>query len=214
MADGRCSVNDSLKEKIYQSLQQDILKGTYQPGVPFTEKELVERFQVSKSPIREALVALCSEGVLRNIPRCGYEVLKINEEDLKNVREFRILLECGALNRYWDTIKPEHLDTLETMLQADSMKPGNLSQHWERNSNFHLALISIFNNKYLYDKLDDSLRFMARAYVQYRWNKWQQGVYVGQSKTHKTLIAHIRDNEKEKALQDLENDINSFMRNE
>ena len=46
----------TLKGRIYQSMLEDILNGKYVPEEPFTEKELTEKYQISKSPIREALI--------------------------------------------------------------------------------------------------------------------------------------------------------------
>ena len=58
---------NSLKSLVYQETLDGIISGAYKANQILNEKELVQKFGVSKSPVREALIALCNEGVLRNI---------------------------------------------------------------------------------------------------------------------------------------------------
>ena len=51
--------NQSIKTQVYESVLKDILDGVYQPNAVINEKTLMEKFGVSKTPIREALVQLC-----------------------------------------------------------------------------------------------------------------------------------------------------------
>ena len=91
----------NLKEQIYAKIFEDIIRGEYGPEDVLREKALVEKFHVSKSPVREALIELCKEGVLRSIPRYGYEVLRISDRDVEEIRGYRLILECGCLEAYW-----------------------------------------------------------------------------------------------------------------
>lgn len=61
------------------------------------EGSLVEKFGVSKAPVREALVKLCSEGVLKSVPRYGYIIVRLNERDARDIAQFRLILELSAL---------------------------------------------------------------------------------------------------------------------
>ena len=62
----------TIKSRIVEAVIQDIIDGRYSPNDIITEKELIERFNVSKSPVRDALIELCANEVLKNIPRYGY----------------------------------------------------------------------------------------------------------------------------------------------
>lgn len=200
----------SLKRQIYDQMLNEILQGTYKPDVPFTEKELVEKYDVSKSPIREALIELCSEGVLRSIPRYGYEVIRIADRDIKETKEYRIILECGSLDRYWEMVKAEDIDRI---LAVQEPGPDEIAvlDHWNRNSRFHLDLISCYNNGYIYKALESSLRLMTRAYVQFQWDKWRQTKFVGTSRKHRDVLTAIKEGDKVTALTLLRQDIEGFV---
>ena len=68
----------TLKEKIYSTIMEQIMTGRISPDEFLTEARLAEQFQASRAPVREALVALCNERILRNIPRVGYRLVTIS----------------------------------------------------------------------------------------------------------------------------------------
>ena len=65
----------NLKDFVYKSIESDILAGNLHSGDIINEKDLVEKYGVSKSPVRDALIALCADGILKSIPRYGYEII-------------------------------------------------------------------------------------------------------------------------------------------
>ncbi len=200
----------TLKQNIYAAMLEAILRGDYRPGTPFTEKELVEKFAVSKSPIREALIELCHEGVLRSIPRYGYEVLKIDDRDIANVKSYRILVECGSLERYWDNLPLDRIRTMQAELEQGRHAKTDLLGHWNRNSTFHLNLISLYGNQYLYEALASALKLMARAYTQFQWEKWREPAFIGEATNHQQVLSYILAGQKAEALATLEKDIMGF----
>lgn len=200
----------SLKQNVYNQLFSDILSGIYGPETVITEKELVERFGISKSPIREALIELCNEKILRAIPRYGYEVLKITERDIREAKEARLILETGALSANFDKITNDDIERLRQLLETDSNEEMDIVKHWQKNSNFHLALMRIYENQFLAQMLESSLNFMTRAYVQYQFNRYRQTKFQGRSMRHRELLDAIKNGEKEKAIAILSADIGAF----
>ena len=59
----------TLKDQVYQNIYDDIIAGYYSEEDIITEGSLIEKYQVSKSPVREALIQLCSENVLMLIEK-------------------------------------------------------------------------------------------------------------------------------------------------
>lgn len=61
--------NSNLKEYIHDQILKDVIEGTLQPNMILHEKKLMEQYGVSRSPVREALIQLCSESILCNYPK-------------------------------------------------------------------------------------------------------------------------------------------------
>ena len=69
----------SLKDTVYKQIIEMICDGTLSPDSLITENQMIEHFKVSKSPVREALIQLCHDGILTSIPRCGYQIVRITK---------------------------------------------------------------------------------------------------------------------------------------
>lgn len=78
---------------VYLALREEILNCTLQPGAELREQELAARFEVSKSPVREALLRLEREGLIIVTPRQGYRVAPISLSEAKDMFELRLVLE-------------------------------------------------------------------------------------------------------------------------
>ena len=85
---------ETLKERVYRGIYEAVTNGEYRPNDILTENQMIEKFGVSKSPVREALVELCKDGVLINIPRMGYQVRAVTLKEIMDILEFRV--ECGS----------------------------------------------------------------------------------------------------------------------
>ena len=87
----------SLRERLYETLKEDILLNKYKPGAELHIDKLAQEFGVSTTPIREALVRLEGDGLVLSIPNRGVRVTSISLEDVKNIYEVRRLLEPYAV---------------------------------------------------------------------------------------------------------------------
>lgn len=88
--------NDSLSQRVYQSLKRDIITGVHQPGEALSEKDLAEKYASSRTPVREAAVRLQHDNLLRVVPNRGYFITKISVQDLVQLYEYRAAVECAC----------------------------------------------------------------------------------------------------------------------
>nr|WP_315023906.1 GntR family transcriptional regulator [uncultured Aminipila sp.] len=206
------SKNTSLKEMIYNEVFQSIIKGEYAANDIISEKMLVEKYQVSKSPVREALVELCNEGILRSMPRYGYAVVQLTRNDIENILKYRVILEGGSLRDCIHNITETQLVMLEEIDAACAAHECSCDffTHWEHNMEFHLKLISFCGNEFSYNMLKKSLDNLTRAYAQFYWNKWNNIEIPTDTKYHVKIIDCLRKNDLEGAIHFLKEDISDF----
>ena len=86
-----------LRDIVFNTLREAILKGDFAPGERLMEKQLAERMGVSRTPIREAIRKLELEGLVIMVPRKGAEVASITDKDIIDVLEVRATLEALAV---------------------------------------------------------------------------------------------------------------------
>ena len=133
----------------YQQIKRDIIFGELTPGTKLKLEALKKRYGASLSTLRETLNRLTSEGFVEAPEQRGFFVSPVSKEDLEEIAELRILLECTALRQSiqnGDTDWEGNLVAAHHKLQLmeQKMKQGDDSQKeaWKRYDwEFHLALI-------------------------------------------------------------------------
>lgn len=201
-------VDTSLKVIAYQSILDGIINGEYQAKQIITEQELVEKLGFSKSPIREALATLCNEGVIRNLPRYGYEIIQLTREDIIEVLNYRFILEGGFLRQTYKNITEEQLNRLQELVDLCKEPVDDPWIHWERNAEFHLTLLSYSKNKYAWQQLKRSMEILKRAYVQFYRDKWKE-TFI-KREYHDVILNAIKSHNIEKAIEYLKKELTDF----
>ncbi len=199
------------KKEIHNDIVQDIIKGEYRHEGLLSERRLMEKYGTSKSVVREALVELCNENVLRSIPRYGYEIVTLTETDVRNILQFRVMVECQCLYAAVKKISPEELTGMVEYLQ--SLTPQGDQEVWESwddNSKFHLKLIELSGNRYCYTQVKRSLSILKRAYAQFYWDRWRRIRFQFDNNIHLSIIRALQAGEVDEAVRMLEEDIYSF----
>ena len=105
-----------LRDVVFNTLRNAILKGELEPGERLMEIKLAEKLGVSRTPIREAIRKLELEGLVVMTPRKSAEVARITEEDLTDVLEVRRVLEELAIDLSCQNITDDIIAELEDNL--------------------------------------------------------------------------------------------------
>ena len=133
-----------LREQIVEQLRSDILTGRFIPGERISETSLVERFQVSRTPIREALQQLVHEGLLESKPNCGVRVVQPVPGEVHDlIIPIRRTIETFALRQIFDSLTFEDYRRWEEILQkmADACERKDFPTIAEQDIAFHRSLI-------------------------------------------------------------------------
>jgi DNA-binding GntR family transcriptional regulator len=102
----------SIRQAVAESIRAALREGHFKPGENLSEVALAEKFEVSRGPIREALLGLVEEGLLTHSPNRGFLVIDLSAEDKEHIAELRLLLEARALERGRERATPADLARL------------------------------------------------------------------------------------------------------
>ena len=158
-----------LRDVVFKTLRQAILKGELEPGERLMEIQLAERLGVSRTPIREAIRMLEQEGLAVTIPRKGAEVAKMTEKDMEDVLQIRDALDELAASIACEQMTKEQLDTLtETMHEfEESTKSKDLKKIAAADVQFHDIIYQATGNPKLVNMLNNLREQMYRYRVEY-----------------------------------------------
>lgn len=187
-----------LRDAVYKTLRQAILRGELKPGERLMEIALAEELGVSRTPIRDAIRKLEQDGLVRMIHRKGAQVANITEKDLTDVLEVRIGLECMAIDKACQMIGREQLEQLEqaSVNFGDAIQGGDLTEMAEADKAFHEIIYRVSDNKCLLEMLANLREQIYRYRMEYLKDENVRRVLVEE---HRQILGAIRERDAEKA---------------
>ncbi|MEB6231652.1 GntR family transcriptional regulator [Mammaliicoccus sciuri] len=184
--------------RAYHILRIAIKNLILEPGQTILEREIAEALEMSRTPVREALVRLQTEGLLTLIPRRGFNINPIKKHDLKEIYEITETLDGLAVELATTKVTEENITHLKHLieLQQEQLEQNNLYEWSILDDQFHADLISFANNTRLSSVINihaDQL-FRARLFtINDRPVPYQSIV------EHKAIIACIEAKDKHAA---------------
>jgi DNA-binding GntR family transcriptional regulator len=161
-------VPNSLHLTAADTLRDEIFAGGLAPGSFIDELALCDRLQISRTPLREALKVLTSEGLLRHEPRRGCFVNEITEQDLDGIFPVIALLEgrC-AFEAARNASAADLLDlaVLHQQLQSHA-EAGRIAEYYDVNFAIHEAIILLANNRWLSQSIADLRKVLKLSRLQ------------------------------------------------
>ena len=156
MLKSRLSVQLTLRERIVDAIRDAIIKGELKAGERVSEPEIARRFGISRTPVREALRQLDSEGFLQVTPRRGARVSRLTEKDVNEYYELKSLLEGHAARIATPSISERELDRMHQLNEQMELffKQGALAKTVKVHQQFHHIIIAAAHSEQLVHQLE------------------------------------------------------------
>lgn len=154
----------TVKSSLTESLRDEILLGELMPGQSLRLEEVAGRFEVSTTPVREALRELESEGLVTIFPHRGAVVTKLSSDDLKDIYDIRAVLEEMATRLAVPHTNEQILTQLHGYIEEMDNHIGELVTLVKLNHKFHITLYAASGRRHLCE-LTSMLRFRTQHYL-------------------------------------------------
>ncbi len=145
----------SKAEAAYLALKEEILNGKFFPKERILERELTKKFNISKTPIREALTKLKQEGLLIGTFYQGMQVIRLTEKDIQDIFELRELLEGLAAKKVAESGGAEIDEELRNIIDlSEKCLRTNPNEFYRLNLRFHNVFRYSCSNQQLTEALE------------------------------------------------------------
>lgn len=153
------TIRETLADKVHEVIRTAIVAGDLAPGSLHSVQTLSSRLKVSRTPVREALLKLADQGMVRFERNRGARILQTTVHDLEEIFSLRLLLEVPATYRAARRIGPIELRQLASSVEGFRKVIRNLNtrEHLELDAHFHRTILRASGNRRLADFID-SLR--------------------------------------------------------
>lgn len=193
----------SKKEEIYEQLKNEIILGDIAPRERIVEQGIAQKYNSSQAPIREALLKLQEDGLVDLIPYTGAFVTEVNYEEIKELFEYRQLIELNALKNGMHLFTKRDLSELEEIINEMKLAGENneLSKLISYDMSFHRIIVEKSRRKIslnIWHKLNLHIsRFIATVHPLYFED------LEDVAKTHQPLLNALKQKELNKAKKEL-----------
>lgn len=184
---GRSTTRSDL---VAASIKSAILSGRLRPDELLVERRIADQLGVSKTPVREALIALTSTGLLTPTRNRGVAVRRVGPEDVRQVYEMRLLVEPWAAGRVAETGTVDAaeanraLDDAARCVELDDRPGLSLA-----NRRFHRSIYSTCANELVIRALDDLQDLTALGTVSLLWEQWP--TWRAELEEHREILAAV-----------------------
>lgn len=186
----------TLADKVYITLKEDITSGKLEPGTPLREEVVAKQFETSRTPVRQALQALQSEGLVQIEPSRGARVSEVSLRETLEVYEIRELLEPHAAFLAAQRRTPEHIAKLKEfeirLLQLPESK--DMKERMVLTMEFHSFINEIGGNKVLAEMVQNLRARTLRAFA-----RISRAYYPRSKEEHLNLLRAIVAGDSEEA---------------
>lgn len=189
-----------LRDVVFQTLRQAILRGELKPGERLMEIHLAQKLGVSRTPVREAIRKLELEGLVLMIPRKGAVVAEITISDLEDVLEVRMALEELAMKHACRRITKEQLDGLEQLAAvfSESLNGDDVGACAQADMLFHDAIYEATGNNRLIQILNNLREQMYRYRMEYLKDRHSHAQLL---KEHEEILNALKCHDEKSALE-------------
>lgn len=149
-SDMRISISDRAagvhtRGHVYAALRDSIVTAEFHPGQRLSESDLAERFGVSRTPVREALVRLRDDRLVEIVPQLGTYVTRISHEAVGDAQFVRESLECAAVRLAAQRASAEDLEALDAILerQHEAHQAADVARFYVFDDELHRSLCDL-----------------------------------------------------------------------
>jgi DNA-binding GntR family transcriptional regulator len=141
----------SLREQVYEYLRDEMNHGLLQPGSFLDLNAIAERLGVSRTPLREALLQLETQGFVTVLPRRGFRLNPLTLDDIRHYYETIGALEAAVLRNYGAAIGQAEVERMRTLNaeMGEAVAANDFDRYYDLNLAFHDVYLDLSDNKAL-----------------------------------------------------------------
>lgn len=187
----------SKKDQAYQAIKQAIIAGRLEPAQIYSITQLSEMFRVGRTPAREALVILTSEGLIESFPRSGYQVKSLSIHDILEIFHLRRVIEVETAGLAAKRITDDDIRLLEENNRREEQLALSTRTHepnetyrkgYELNLEFHLTIARASGSSRMADLVEKLLNELERVLA--------HDPYIAEPKQHVEILEGLKQRDK------------------
>ena len=194
----KSSIPRTVKGTLVENLRDEIIRGDLVPGQYLRLEEISARFDVSTTPVREALRDLEAEGLVTIFPRRGAIVTRLSADELQDIYDIRVTLEEMATRLAVPLVTKATLAELTSLVEQMDSHLGDVVALVKLNHQFHLTLYAASGRRHLCE-LTRKLRYRTQHYLHVYIVEVELGHFPQTQGEHRAILEACKRGDAEQA---------------
>jgi len=137
-----------LRTQVYEYLRQELKAESLKPGMFVSMKQIMETLDISRTPLRDALLQLQNEGFFTFLPQRGIRINELTQQDIEDNYEMLGALDSRILLSVFDRIGPQKIETMKRLNQelGANLASEKFGRYWDLNTAFHHVYLDLSSN--------------------------------------------------------------------
>lgn len=189
----------TLKDHVYEYIAEQIRAGNLLPDQRINENVICEELNISRTPVREALIQLAAEGILENKARRGFIIRSMTEQDVRELYTVIGVLDGYAAKLACDSLTEQDFADLSFYIETMDLaiKAGNFEMYHKQQVIFHQLYIDKCGNSALIDTIAKSKNKLLKKTYSEEIHKDTKDVLYATNKEHREILRLFREKDKE-----------------
>ena len=184
----------TLKDHVYNFIADRIISGELAPNEKINENEIAAALNISRTPVREALIQLASEGLLENVPRKGFVLSRVNEDTARELYAVIGLLEGYAARLAAEVMTEKQLANMDFYVSSIDLAidSNNMEMYYQLQAKFHDAYVELCANRVLADTLAQLKKKFVRKMYRKEYTDNMTDVLRETNEEHRRILELFR----------------------
>jgi len=144
-----------LADEVYEQLIEAIMQGDIGPDDRLVQEKLAAELQISRTPVREAMMRLEQDGVLEVSQRGSYRLYRMDDAEVRELYQARAAIEGQAVRILAHEPDPAQIETLrQTVIREEDICEPDTRAYFEANRNIHRTFVEMAGNRFLLEMFD------------------------------------------------------------
>jgi DNA-binding GntR family transcriptional regulator len=137
-----------LRSQVYEYLRNELKAENLKPGMFVSMNQIMKNLNISRTPLRDALLQLQNEGFVTFLPQRGIRINELSLQDIEDLYEMLGALDSRALLSVFQKMSPSEIEKMKNLNQEmlENISGSKFNRYWDLNSEFHNVYLNLSSN--------------------------------------------------------------------
>ena len=180
------SFSSLLRLQVYEYLRNELKEGNLKPGMFVSINQIMKNLGLSRTPLRDALLQLQTEGFVTFLPQRGIQINELSQQDIEYMYEMLGALDSRVLLSVFPVVGTAEIENMKKLNQKmlDNISDSNFSRYWDFNTAFHNTYLNLSSNKPMLRQIN----IVRQRLFEFGKKDWSRKMRQMNYTEHRTMI--------------------------